>query len=285
MLWGENGIHACRSGRRFFKADTFLDGVAYQEQENCEPCGREGKSNRYLYLTISTIHLLQHPDPRHCNSYFINTSSSLRLNSIHERCDAGTLDSLLRHLRSALLQAPMRADRRMLIAGQNVAAQLDVVICELAKLAIIKTDILLLRRGTERQAGDEVHQKEDDAGHDERVREAGNTVSELEAELDPVVIEPATRDHGETVEMRNVVAATMNGLVNRPQHWVGREEVRGVTYAAKKAVIRLPAIPPTACSAKISMASSMPRTNLSLVAKLQTMAPTTPKTTADQAGT
>lgn len=51
------------------------------------------------------------------------------------------------------------------VAG--VAGKLDVVIRELAELGVIETELLLLGGDTERQAGNEVHEEEDDAGQDE----------------------------------------------------------------------------------------------------------------------
>lgn len=62
---------------------------------------------------------------------------------------------------------------------------------------------------TEREAGNEVEEEEDDAGHDEGVREAGDAVGELVGELDVVVVDPAAGDgrvtNGDTIESGNVV--------------------------------------------------------------------------------
>lgn len=88
-----------------------------------------------------------------------------------------------------------------------MAAELDVVVGELAHLAVVQAQLLLLGRHAQAQAGDEVQEEQDDAGHDEGVGEAGDAVGELVAELDPVVVEPAAGDLGEAVEVGNVVTA------------------------------------------------------------------------------
>lgn len=155
-----------------------------------------------------------------------------------------------------------------------MAAELDIVVRKLAHLGVVQAHFLLLGRHAQAQAGDQVQQEQDDARHNERVREAGHAVSELVAELDPVVVEPAAGDLGEAVEMGNVVAVregdrlavcyshththTFSLSLSSPlilktlNRWVGFS-----TYAAKKAVKMLPTIPPTACSAKISRPSSI----------------------------
>lgn len=89
----------------------------------------------------------------------------------------------------------------------DVAAELDVVVGELAQLGVVQARLLLLGGGAQAEAGDEVHDEEDDAGDAERVGEAGDAVGELVRELDVVVVEPAAVDLGEAVEVCNVVAA------------------------------------------------------------------------------
>jgi hypothetical protein len=86
-----------------------------------------------------------------------------------------------------------------------VAGDLDVVIGELAELAVVETNLLPLGGDAQRQAGHEVHEEQDDAGHDERVREAGDAVGKLVAELDVVVVDPAAGDLAEAVEVGDVV--------------------------------------------------------------------------------
>lgn len=92
----------------------------------------------------------------------------------------------------------------------DVASDLDIVVGELAELAVIETHLLLLRADTQRQARDEVHEEQDHAGQDERVGEPGNAVGDLVAELDPVVVDPAAGNLGGAVEVGNVVPGDSN---------------------------------------------------------------------------
>lgn len=101
---------------------------------------------------------------------------------------------------SLLIQTLISASER-----SNATLELDIVVRELAELGIVETHLLFLGGGAQAQAGNEVHQEEDDAGHDEGVGEAGDAVGELVAELDVIVVEPAARDLGEAVEVGDVV--------------------------------------------------------------------------------
>ena len=74
---------------------------------------------------------------------------------------------------------------------RHVARQLDVVVRKLAELAVVQTELLLLGCHAQGQAGDEVHEEEQEAGEDEGPEEDGAGAGELVAELDPVVLDPA----------------------------------------------------------------------------------------------
>lgn len=89
----------------------------------------------------------------------------------------------------------------------DVTRQLDVVIREFADLGIVDAHNFVFFRRAEGEAGNEVDGEEDDARADEGVGEARDGVSKLVGNLDPVAVEPATGDLGETVEMRNVVGS------------------------------------------------------------------------------
>lgn len=95
-----------------------------------------------------------------------------------------------------------------------MASKLNVIVGELAELGIIETKLLLLGRDTERETRDKVHEKQDDAGDDERVRETGNAVSELVAELDVVLVDPAAGNLGGAVEVSNVITAKVSTCVS-----------------------------------------------------------------------
>lgn len=92
-----------------------------------------------------------------------------------------------------------------------MSLELDVVVGELAELGVIGADVLLLGLDAQAQAGNQVHQEEDDACQDERVRETGDGVGDLVPELYVVVVDPATGDHAEAVERRYVI--TIGALV------------------------------------------------------------------------
>lgn len=107
----------------------------------------------------------------------------------------------------ALVDRGRRAGDKLAVdVLRGSAGKLNVVVGKLAELGVIKTKLLLLGSDTQAEARDEVHEEQDDAGHAERVGETGNTVGQLVAELDPVVVKPATGDLAEAIEVCNVVA-------------------------------------------------------------------------------
>lgn len=102
------------------------------------------------------------------------------------------------------------------LAGTDVAGvalKLNVIVGELAKLTVIETDFLFLGANAKAEARDQVHEEQDQASHDKRVRKAGDRVSKLVAELDPVVVDPTTRNDAVAIEVGNVVAAEGSVLI------------------------------------------------------------------------
>lgn len=89
----------------------------------------------------------------------------------------------------------------------DVAAELDVVVGELAQLGVVEARLLVLGRGAQAEAWDEVHDEEDDARDAEGVGESGDAVGELVRELDVVAVQPAAVDLGEAIEVCDVVTA------------------------------------------------------------------------------
>jgi len=161
-----------------------------------------------LFLTNGKVHVAKQTPPR---------PSAPRVSCATNARDLGSL------LRLSTLET-MSAARRS-SSGEDVASlagELNIVVGELAELGIIQTHLLLLSSHTERQARDEVHEEEDDAGKDKRVRETGDRVRELVAELDVVLVDPATGDLAAAIEMGNVVAKAELAFDN--QSWAG--EVR-----------------------------------------------------------
>ena len=91
--------------------------------------------------------------------------------------------------------------------GKVVTADLDVVVGELSKLVVIHTEKLGLLSGTELETGDLVDDERKDGAHDESVGGDGNDIDELDVELLPVVLDPATSEKTvvHTIKTNNVV--------------------------------------------------------------------------------
>lgn len=133
-------------------------------------------------------------------------------------------------------------------------------------LGIVHTKDFFLFRDAQVQTGDQIDDEENDAASEERVGHTGDGVRQLVAELDVVVIDPASVNDRGTIEVGDVVTITREqALVECPPVYGYFIRIRG-PYAAKRPVKRLPTRPPMACTAKISSASSTRSTYLSLVA-------------------
>ena len=162
------------------------------------------------------------------------------------------------------------------VAVDNITGELDVVVLhrsepdttglegvityrELADFRIVHTEDLGLFAGTKTKTGNQIHQEQDDARSAKGVGKARGGVGKLIGQLDVVAIEPSTMNCGEPVEMRDVITTAASAQKSP------RAKRQG-THAAKKPVKRLPTSPPMACTAKMSKASSIPRTNLTFVA-------------------
>lgn len=87
------------------------------------------------------------------------------------------------------------------IPGEEVAADLDVVVGELAVLVVVHAEQLGLLGGAELEAGDEVDDLGDGGGHDEGVGGGGDDDGDLPAEDDVVAVhEAADSARVDTVE-------------------------------------------------------------------------------------
>ena len=84
---------------------------------------------------------------------------------------------------------------------------LNKVVCEFADLSFIDTLNFGFLRCAERQTGDQVHDEQDDASDTERVTETSHAIAELVRKLDPVMVEPASRNHSDTIESGNVIGS------------------------------------------------------------------------------
>lgn len=97
------------------------------------------------------------------------------------------------------------------VGALDVTRELDVVVGKLANLDIVDTENLLFFGGTKledwQELANEIETPENEAGSSKRICATGDRVRELVAELDPVVVEPATGDDGVAIKMGNVVSA------------------------------------------------------------------------------
>ena len=105
---------------------------------------------------------------------------------------------MLLRRRTATAQHGRRRRKRHAVG--NVPRQLDVVVRELAQLAVVHTDLFVLGADAQGQARNEVHEEEDDAGEGKGPAEGGADAGDLVAELDPVVLDPADVGDGAAVE-------------------------------------------------------------------------------------
>jgi hypothetical protein len=108
----------------------------------------------------------------------------------------------------------------------------DIVVRELAHLRVVNAENLGLLIAAEAEAGDEVHDPEDDGRHHEGVAETGRGVGELVGELDVVVVEPAAGDDGRTVVVRHrgLCEETGEEVANDATNSVRRKDLRNKKY-------------------------------------------------------
>jgi len=116
---------------------------------------------------------------------------------------------------------------------EHLARQLDVVVGELADLGVVDAEDLGLLASAEPQAGDEVHDEEDDRGADEAVEAAREGVGQLVADLDPVVVDPAAGDDLDVVQVGNIVGSEEGGahVAHQASDAVHGEDVQSVVDA------------------------------------------------------
>lgn len=74
------------------------------------------------------------------------------------------------------------------VPGQEVTADLDVIVGEFAVLVVVHAEELGLLGGTELQAGDEIDDLGDGGGHDKSVRTRGHDGGDLPPEDDEVAV-------------------------------------------------------------------------------------------------
>jgi len=96
------------------------------------------------------------------------------------------------------------------ITVDDIPGKLNVVVGKFADLGIVHTEDLSFFVCTYTKARDEVHDKENQAGAAKRVSGAGNGIRELVGKLDPVLVEPAALNNGESIEVGYIVARVLS---------------------------------------------------------------------------
>lgn len=109
----------------------------------------------------------------------------------------------------------------------------NVVVGELAHLAVVNTDNLRLLGRAETQEGNEVHHPANDRRHDEGVCEASGGVGKLVAKLDPVVVDPASIDGGQAIVESDALFGkeTSQEVANNASDTVSSEDIETVVIA------------------------------------------------------
>jgi hypothetical protein len=77
---------------------------------------------------------------------------------------------------------------------------------KLANLGVVNTHDLIFLGGTKAEAGDEVHDEQDDACTEKGIGKSGDGVGKLVTKLDIVVVDPAAINLSNTVKVRYVIA-------------------------------------------------------------------------------
>lgn len=111
----------------------------------------------------------------------------------------------------------MARDSIVILGRLGFTSKLNVVVRELANLNVVNTKNLLLFRSAKPQGWDpgaqEAKSTQDDASSAEGVGTACDRVGKLVAQLDPVVVEPATVNLSGAVEVSDVVTIPRLGIL------------------------------------------------------------------------
>ena len=113
---------------------------------------------------------------------------------------------------------------------QDLTRQLNIIISELSDLSIIDAFDFCLFAAAQMETGNDVDDEEDGARSEEGVEAAGNGISDLVAELLPVVVEESSLDYGVAIKMCYVVGGEESGedVADQSSNGVDREDVKGV---------------------------------------------------------
>lgn len=86
------------------------------------------------------------------------------------------------------------------------------------------------------QTRNQVHDKQDGAGENKRVAASGKRIGELDGQLNPVVVEPATLNSRDAIQGGNIVSREKGGadVADEAADAVDGEDVEGVVDAEQE---------------------------------------------------
>jgi hypothetical protein len=119
---------------------------------------------------------------------------------------------------------------------ENLPGQLNIIVGKLSNLSIVDTQDLSFLSSTERETWNQVHDEQDDAGTEEGVCTTRDGVRKLVTKLDPVVVEPASRDVGETIQMGYVVGGEEGSedVANETSNSVLSKDIKSIINTENK---------------------------------------------------
>lgn len=103
-------------------------------------------------------------------------------------------------------------NRASVSGSDHIASDLDVIISKLSNFGVVNAHNLILFGGSKAETGNEIEDKENEAGAEERVGKTTDGVSQLVGKLDVVFVEPSSGNDGGAIKMSNVV--TVEPLAN-----------------------------------------------------------------------
>jgi len=124
------------------------------------------------------------------------------------------------------------------VAGvvQHLSRQLHVVVSELSDLSIVDAQDLGLLGGAEGEAGNQVHDEEDEAGSTKGIDHSADGIGKLVTKLDVVLVEPSTGDLGEAIKVRYVVGGEETGedIADETANGVDGEDIESIVNSEEE---------------------------------------------------
>jgi hypothetical protein len=123
---------------------------------------------------------------------------------------------------------------------ENFPRQLHVIVGKFANLRVVDAEDFRLLGGPQPQAGNHVHDEQDQTRAGKGVQAAAEGVGKLVAHLDPMVIEPTTGNVRRAVQYGDVVGGEECGadVADEAADTVNGEDVEGIINAEQKLELR-----------------------------------------------